>query len=156
MGLHPDIHNNHTIKDISLPLSEKKANLEIKKNRIVRILYLIGGTLSLAFAILGIVVPGLPTTPFALLAAFLYAKSSHKLHNKLLNNKILGPRIKNYHRRKGVTRTGKLGAIAFMTIMVLISSFVVFDAGIIRYVILSMGLVGGIVVWFFVPTAKNE
>ena len=142
---------------VTATISKEKVALEIKKNKIVRALYVIGGTLSLALAILGIVVPGLPTTPFALLSAFLYAKSSRKLYNWLLNNRILGPRIRNYQKRQGVTRKGKVGIIIFMTAMVLFSSFVVIrDNMTIRMVILSLGLVGAVVVWFFVPTARNE
>ena len=73
--------NQPAPRNISVAIPKEKAVLELKKNRIVRALYIIGGTLSMALAILGIVVPGLPTTPFALLSAFLYAKSSHKLYN---------------------------------------------------------------------------
>src|SRR5690554_606393 len=152
-----DIRNWQATRDIAVAVHIEKVALEIKKNKIVRALYVIGGTLSLALAILGIVVPGLPTTPFALLSAFLYAKSSRKLYNWLLNNRILGPRIRNYQKRQGVTRKGKVGIIIFMTAMVLFSSFVVIrDNMTIRMVILSLGLVGAVVVWFFVPTARNE
>ena len=108
-------------KEITVSIEENQ--IELKKSRITRILYITGGTLSLALAILGIVLPGLPTTPFALLSAYFYAKSSRKLYNWLLNNKILGPRIKNYHKRNGVTRKGKIGIIIFMWTMVCISSF---------------------------------
>jgi uncharacterized membrane protein YbaN (DUF454 family) len=128
--------------------------LAIKKNKITRVLYVIGGTLSLVLAILGIVVPGLPVTPLALLSAYLYAKSSEKLYNWLLNNKLLGPKIKSYQRNKGVTRKGKIGIIFFMLLMVLFSSFVVIQNQVIRLVILLLGAVGLIVVWFFVPTAQ--
>ena len=44
----------------------------MKKNRVIRALYLTGGTLSLVLGIIGLFVPGLPTTPFVLLAAALY------------------------------------------------------------------------------------
>lgn len=128
--------------------------LAIKKNKITRVLYVIGGTLSLVLAILGIVVPGLPVTPLALLSAYLYAKSSEKLYNWLLNHKLLGPKIKSYQRNKGVTRKGKIGIIFFMLLMVLFSSFVVIQNQVIRLVILLLGAVGLIVVWFFVPTAQ--
>lgn len=128
--------------------------LAIKKNKITRVLYVIGGTLSLVLAILGIVVPGLPVTPLALLSAYLYAKSSEKLYNWLLNNKLLGPKIKSYQRNKGVTRKGKIGIIFIMLLMVLFSSFVVIQNQVIRLVILLLGAVGLIVVWFFVPTAQ--
>lgn len=144
------------VHDITLAVPKEKAALEIKKNRVIRALYIIGGTVSMGLAILGIVVPGLPTTPFALLSAFLYAKSSRKLYNRLLNNRILGPRIRNYQRRQGITRKGKIGVILFMTAMVLFSSFVVIQNLSIRVAILSLGLVGLVVVWFFVPTARDE
>lgn len=135
---------------------EEKVKLEIKKNKIIRGLYIAGGTLSLGLAVLGIVVPGLPVTPLALLAAVLYAKSSERLYSWLLNNKILGPRIKNYQRRKGITRRGKIGVILFMTTMVLFSSLVVVRSFPLRIVILSLGFIGLIVVWFFVPTAISD
>lgn len=149
-------HRRPISVEMSATVSEEKMKLEIKKNKITRALYVIGGTLSLTLAILGIVVPGLPVTPLALLSAFLYAKSSEKLYNWLLSNKILGPKIKNYQRRKGVTRKGKIGIIVFMTIMVLFSSFIVIQNIPIRMAILSLGLIGLTVVWFFVPTAQPD
>lgn len=144
------------LQEVVATVPEKKVKLKIEKNRIRRGLYLAGGILSLALAILGIAVPGLPVTPLALLSAFLFAKSSERLYNWLLSNRILGPRIRNYQRRKGVTRKGKLGIMLFMTVMVLFSSFVVIQIIPIRIVILSMGVIGMVVVWFFVPTALDD
>lgn len=141
-------------KEISI--SEKEVRLILKKNRIVRALYMTGGTISLALGVIGIFVPGLPTTPFVLLSAALYAKSSEKLYNWLLDNKYLGPRIKNYQRQKGVTLKGKYKIIALMLTMVLISSFLVAKVLVLKIIIISSGLVGTIVVRFVVPTAKEE
>ena len=139
-----------------ITLNEDEVRLELKKNRIVRALYMIGGTLSLALGVIGIFVPGLPTTPFVLLSAALYAKSSEKLYNWLLDNKYLGPRIKNYQRQKGVTLKGKYKIIALMLTMVLISSFLVAKVLVLKIIIISSGLVGTIVVRFIVPTAQGE
>jgi uncharacterized membrane protein YbaN (DUF454 family) len=127
----------------------------MKKNRFIRFFYAFGGTLALGLAILGIFVPGLPTTPLALLSAALFARSSKKMYNWLINSKILGPKIKNYQRRKGVTRRGKVWIIVFMSSMVLFSSYIV-GVLYLRIIILTLGLIGGIVVWFFVPTAKED
>ena len=134
----------------------EKKEFRLKRSRLTRVLYITGGTLSLALGVLGIVLPGLPTTPFALLSAYLYAKSSQKLYNWLLNNRLLGPRIKNYHRKQGVTKKGKIGVLIFMWVMVCLSSFVIIKMIPLRILILSLGLIGAIVVWFFVPTAKDE
>lgn len=148
-------HYRSEEQEISIAIPEEDMKLAIKKSKITRILFVLGGTLSLALAILGIVVPGLPVTPLALLSAYLYAKSSKKMYNWLLRNKLLGPKIINYQRDKGVTRKGKIGIIAFMLIMVLFSSFVVIQHHVIRMLILTLGAIGLIVVWFFVPTAKH-
>jgi uncharacterized membrane protein YbaN (DUF454 family) len=56
-------------------------------------LLIVLGIISLAVGILGIFLPLLPTTPFLLLSAFLFARSSEKLHSWLLNHKILGKYI---------------------------------------------------------------
>lgn len=59
-------------------------------------------TLGHFFLVLGIVgafLPVLPTTPFLLLAAFFYSKSSEKIHNWLMNHKYLGPSLKDWHER---------------------------------------------------------
>lgn len=134
----------------------EKKEFRLKRSRVTRALYIIGGTLSLALGILGIVLPGLPTTPFALLSAYLYAKSSERLYNWLLSNRLLGPRIKNYHQKQGVTKKGKIGVIIFMWAMVCLSSFVIIKVIPLRILILSLGVIGAVVVWFFVPTAKND
>lgn len=139
-----------------IAIEKETYELQLKKNKLVRSLYVVSGVISLALAILGIFVPGLPVTPLALLSAALLAKSSPKLYNWLLNNKILGPRIKNYQRRKGVTRKGKVFILIFMTTMVLFSSLIVIPNIPLRYVILSLGFIGAVVVWFFVPTAKED
>lgn len=142
------------VREISI--SEEEVLLELKKNRIVRALYMAGGTFSLALGIIGIFVPGLPTTPFVLLAAALYAKSSEKLYNWLLENKYLGPRIKNYQRQKGVPLKGKYRIIALMLTMVLISSLLIIKVLTLQIIILSSGVIGAIVVRFVVPTAKKD
>ena len=150
------INNHQQPQCKELSISEEQVRLELSKNRIVRILYILGGSISLALGVMGIFVPGLPTTPFVLLSAALYAKSSEKLYNWLLDNKYLGPRIKSYQRQKGVTLKGKYKIIALMWTMVLISAFLIIKIMTVRIIILSSGVIGAIVVRYFVPTAQEE
>ena len=138
-------------------ISEKEVRLQLKTNKIVRALYMVGGSIALALGIIGLFVPGLPTTPFVLLSAALYAKSSEKLYSWLLANKFLGPRIKNYQRQKGVTLKGKYKIIALMLTMVFISGFFILNKiFVLQVIVLSAGVIGAIVVRFVVPTAKKE
>ena len=59
----------------------------------MKVLYILFGTLSLALGIIGIFLPLLPTTPFLLLTAALYVRSSPRLYNRLLHHKYLGSSI---------------------------------------------------------------
>lgn len=151
-----NISDLNTMCDISVTFPEIKVKHELKKNKVLRFIYIGGGIISFGLALLGIIVPGLPVTPLALLSAILFAKSSKKLYTWLLNNKLLGPKIMKYQRNKGITHKGKIGVIIFMTTMVLFSSFVVVKFIPLRIVIISLGIIGGFVVWFFVPTSKKN
>jgi len=77
-------------------------------------LYITLGTLSLALGILGIFLPLLPTTPFLLLTAALYFKSSPRLYAWLLNQKHLGPYIRNFRENKAIPLRAKICSIALM------------------------------------------
>jgi len=62
----------------------------------------IAGSVSVAFGLLGIFLPVLPTTPFLLLAAACFARSSDRFYNWLLSNRLFGKHIMNYREGKGV------------------------------------------------------
>lgn len=75
------------------------------------------GVLSLLLGIIGIVVPLLPTTPFVLLAAALFARSSPRVHHWLLNQRHFGPMIDDWQRYRGMRRSAKRRA----NVMILLS-----------------------------------
>ena len=77
-------------------------------NRLARFLLIGFGTLCVALGVVGIFVPILPTTPFLLLAAFCYARSSQRVLNWLLTNHWLGAYIKNYREGRGIPRREKV------------------------------------------------
>lgn len=64
-----------------------------------KIVLLTFGHFFLALGIIGAFLPVLPTTPFLLLAAYFYSKSSERIHNWLMNHKYLGPSLKDWHER---------------------------------------------------------
>lgn len=76
------------------------------------------GGLMVALGVAGIVLPLLPTTPFLLLAAYLFARSSPRRHAWLLNHKHLGPYITAWRDKTGLTVTQKLRiSISFTVVM---------------------------------------
>lgn len=108
-----------------------------------RILFIFLGSLSVCLGLIGIVVPGLPTTSFLLLAAYLYARSSKRFYDALLNNKYLGGYIKDF--QKGMSVRAKIRAIGLMWTMILISAFVFIEIIYVRYILIGVGVIGTIV-----------
>ena len=86
----------------------------MEKKKIIKAFYIIIGVLCLALGIVGIALPILPTTPFLLLASFLFMKSSEKMNNWLLNNKVFGEHIKDYQEYRAVKRGTKIVSIGFL------------------------------------------
>jgi len=121
----------------------------------VKMLYIFFGTLSLILGVTGIFVPGLPTTPFLLLTAALYIRSSDKLYRKLVSNRVLGPYILNYRKNKGMTKRQKAFAIALMWLMISVSVVFFIASPSIRYLLAGVGLIGTGVMGFVVPSAKR-
>ena len=80
--------------------------------RYTKALLVVSGTLSVTIGIVGMVVPLLPTTPFLLLAAYCYSRSSPRFHNWLLGNRYLGAYIDNYRRGLGMAPRDKVVSVA--------------------------------------------
>ena len=121
-----------------------------------RILYIAAGLLCVGLGTLGVVVPGLPTTPFLLLASWLFYRSSPRLQQWLLAS-WLGKYIRSYHRRSGMTATQKAGAVGVMVVMVALSTLFFIPAGSVARIIVPIaGAVGALTVIFAVPNAKND
>ncbi|MFL9840120.1 YbaN family protein [Sphingomonas sp. ST-64] len=79
-----------------------------------RHLFLIAGFLCLGLAVIGALLPVMPTTVFVIMAAYCFARSSPRLEARLLNHPRFGPHIVRWRERGAVSRVGKVAAtIAF-------------------------------------------
>jgi len=110
-------------------------------NKSKRILLISTGTFFVGVGIAGIFIPILPTTPFLLIAAALYARSSQKFYNWLINNKIFGRYIKNYREGKGIPLKLKIFTIALLWVTIGCSVFFAVDILLVR-IILGIVAVG--------------
>lgn len=119
-----------------------------------KIILIILGTLFLGLGILGIFIPGLPTTPFLLLTAALYLRSSDRLYQKLISNKIVGKYIKNYVQKRGMTIRIKVHAIGIMWLMISISTIFLIEIIWVKILVLTLGIIGTIVMGFVVKTVR--
>ena len=83
---------------------------------LVRAMYLGAGFLALFLAVLGAVLPVLPTTPFILLAAACFARGSEHFHRKLLENRIAGPIIREWTLYRSIPQRIKRWVYFLMTL----------------------------------------
>ncbi len=74
------------------------------------------GFLFLTLGILGVALPVLPSTPFILLAAWFFARSSERWHRRLLESELFGPMIRNWEQNRCISRRTKVVAIGSMLI----------------------------------------
>lgn len=79
-------------------------------------LFLLLGFISVILGTLGIFLPLLPTTPFLLLAALCFERSSDKFYNMLIENRYFGKYLKDYREKKGITMKNKIAALAILTL----------------------------------------
>lgn len=70
------------------------------------------GWVFVALALAGVLLPLLPTTPFLLLASFLFVRSSPRCHAWLLRNRLLGPFLRDWERHRGVRPAVKWAAVS--------------------------------------------
>ncbi len=81
-------------------------------NKIIKGLLIVLGTLSVGLGLLGMLLPVLPTTPFLLLAAFCYARSSDRFYHWLMTNRLFGDVIRRYREGRGMTLKHKIVTLA--------------------------------------------
>ena len=93
----------------------------------MKYLLIILGSISLASGVIGIFLPLLPTTPFLLLAAALYVRSSEKLYQWLIHQKYLGNYIRNFREHKAIPLRAKIFSISMVWITLTYCTITVSD-----------------------------
>jgi uncharacterized protein len=87
----------------------------------VRLVFLLLGLGFVALGVAGIFLPVLPTTPFMLLAATCFARSSERFYNLLLNHRIFGHTVREWQQHRSIPRRTKWFAITTMAATLTVS-----------------------------------
>lgn len=125
------------------------------KNLIIKYLLAFLGLISLILGVLGIFIPILPTTPFLLLSAALFMKSSTRLYNWLMNHKYLGKHLQNYINHKTISFRSKITSISFLWITILASVFLIVDKLIFKILLLAIAIAVSIHILSFKSNKKE-
>lgn len=83
-----------------------------------KVIFVILGTITLVLGSIGIFIPILPTTPFLLLSAFFYVRSSKRMYDWLLRHKVFGKYLYNYITHKAIPVRVKISALILIWISI--------------------------------------
>ncbi len=110
----------------------------------LRLVWALGGGVFVAIGTIGVALPLLPTTPFLLLAAYCFARSSPRLHDWLLNHRSFGPLISNWDQYGSIDRRSKLIAI----VVILLTPIITVIIGVPWWALASQLVVLGVAATF--------
>lgn len=124
---------------------------------IKRITFVVLGCISLALAVIGVVLPILPTVPFLALAAFCFAKSSDRLNNWLINTKFYQNNLADFKAGKGMTVKTKVRILTTVTLVMAVGLIVMLMKGVtVGSIILSVVWLGHIYYFGFKVKTLEE
>ncbi len=101
----------------------ESSELAINSNPFIRFFWLTIGLIFMVIGLIGLVVPGLPTTPLMIVAAACFFRSSKRLFNWVISNKYFGKYVKDFRDGKGMPKKAKITALCFIWLFVSISIF---------------------------------
>ena len=121
-----------------------------------RIFWFILGLTSMTLGLIGIPIPGLPTTPFMILAAACFARSSQRFYDWVINNKLFGTHVKSYREGNGIPKRSKPMILATMWTFVLFAVLVAIpdDVPISKAATLILALIGTIFI-LRIPSSEH-
>jgi uncharacterized membrane protein YbaN (DUF454 family) len=134
--------------------TESPAGGQIRRTP-VRWLWLVLGWLCVAMGSIGIVVPGLPTTVFFVVAASCFARASPRFERWVLELPRVGPLVRNYRAGLGMPRRAKVAAIGMMLAAVAISAGFFLSSPTWRIGVVALGAVGTWYIGWRIPSHES-
>lgn len=113
----------------------------------LRVVLLAAGFVFVGLATLGVILPLLPTTPFLLLAAACFAKSSERFYRVLLDNRVFGPLIRDWREHRAIPMRAKILAITAIALVMGSTSAFALEHPAARVALLAFGF--GLCAWLW-------
>lgn len=119
-----------------------------------RAIYLSLGWFFLGLAILGVLLPVLPTTPFLLLTSYFFVRSSRKLHEQVLGSRFFRPLLSDWYKYRGVRLRVRLTAVA--AILLSMTGSIIFGSLSSQMLVLLIGgCTGGLIIVLWLPPVPD-
>jgi len=104
------------------------------------------GWLNVVIALIGVVVPGLPTTVFLIVAFWAFSNSSERFQKWMWNHPRFGPSIRHWHNHRVIPKRAKILAVTMMTLSFTYLTFFVADSPMMPVLLALVMVPGGIYV----------
>ncbi len=129
--------------------------VELVTSRAKRLTLWVAGTLAIAAGLLGVFLPVLPTTPFMILAAACFFRSSPRLYDAVLSNRVLGPVVYEWRQRRTIPWRAKAAAVTLIVVTMGLSIAFVVQR---RWAQIAMAALGALVITWIVrvPARRDE
>ena len=126
-----------------------------RRGPIARAGWLVLGLVAVAVGAIGIVVPGLPTTVFFIVAAWCFSHSSPRLERWVLNLPRIGPMVGDYRAGLGMPKRVKAIAVSMIAVFVTLSVVLFIGGWPWRLLVLALGVIGVAYIALRVPTRER-
>ncbi|MFQ3684333.1 YbaN family protein [Roseiflexus sp.] len=126
-------------------MTSQEQNISPKLNPVTRAVLIIIGTITLGIGILGMFLPGLPTTPFLLVTAACYMRSSERLYGWLIGHPRLSPHIERFNRERSMTLQAKLVILALAWTMLIGAAIFLVESLFMRVFLVVLAIIKTIV-----------
>lgn len=124
------------------------------RSPVSRAVWLVAGLIAIALGTVGIIVPGLPTTVFFIVAAACFSKSSERLEQWVLDLPKIGPMVRDYRAGLGMPRRAKVAATGTISVVVAASVVLFLESSAVKVVVVAAGVIGICVILWRVPTRE--
>ena len=111
------------------------------ENRFLKTIFIVFGILFVILGIIGIIIPILPTTPFLLLAAWCFMKSSDRLYHWLMTNRVFGEYLKDYTEGKVIPLKIKIGVLTLLWLMIGYATIFISENILVRILLLVIATI---------------
>ncbi len=150
------VATDHTRLNESNEASPHAAHVaRVAENPVVRAAWGGLGTFSLAMGIVGVFLPGWPTTIFLIIAAACYARSSQRMYDRIISNRAFGPHVRRFRETGTMPLRAKVLALGIMWPFVLFAVFVAIPTTLVWAHALTLILaVAGTIYILRLPTSR--
>lgn len=123
--------------------------------QLIKLFYLFLGFVCVGLGLLGIPLPGLPTTPFLLLALFFFAKGSDRVHDWFIGTALYKKHLKNFHQTRTLSLQAKVRILILSTSMIFLSAYLLKNPY-VQLILLFLLIVQYCVFIFWIKTAPKK